>query len=120
MTARTRLPGGHRGAAGSGGTAPRGGAAPQMTARPRLPGGHRGAAGSGGTAPRGAPAAAAWLGATGLGASALLRLSFTSPAGSRHFYLLTSGLAGTLAAGALGAGPVRWYGGDWRGRPVSA
>jgi hypothetical protein len=87
--------------------------------RLRLPGGFRRAAGSGETARSGVPAPA-WLGAAGLGASALLRLSFTSPEGSRHFYLFTTGLTGTLAAGALGAGPVRWYGEEWRGRPVSA
>jgi hypothetical protein len=66
------------------------------------------------------PAPAVWLGATGLGASALLRLSFSSREGSSHFYLLTAGLAGTLTAGALGAGPVRWCGQDWRDRPADA
>ena len=61
-----------------------------------------------------------WLGVTELGASALLRLSFSAKEGSKHFYLLSTGLAGTLATGALGAGPVRWYGGDWRARPAEA
>jgi uncharacterized protein len=91
-----------------------------VTARLRLSGGQARAAGSGDTARPGAPAPAALLGATGLAASALLRLSFSAGEGSPHFYLLTSGLAGTLATGALGAGPVRWYGEDRRGRPVSA
>lgn len=76
-----------------------------MTARIRLPGEH---------------APTAWLGATGLGASALLRLSFSAPEGSQRFYLLTAGLAGTLTAGALGASPVRWHGEDGLGHPASA
>jgi uncharacterized protein len=83
-----------------------------MTTRLRLPGW------SGRAAEPDAPAA--WLGATGLAASALLGLSFSAKEGSSHFYLLTTGLAGTLTAGALGAGPVRWYGPEWRGRPASA
>jgi len=86
----------------------------------RLPGGYAGPAGSGKTARPSLPAPAAWLGATGLGASALLRLSFSAREGSQHFYLLTTGLAGTLTAGALGAGPVQWYGEDRSGRPASA
>jgi membrane protease YdiL (CAAX protease family) len=85
----------------------------------RLPGGHARAAGSGRADRPGASAPTPWLGATGLGASVLLGLSFSAREGSRHFYLLTAGLAGTLAAGALGAGPVRWYGRDGRGRPAS-
>lgn len=88
-----------------------------MTIRLRLPGKKSGTAG---TAWRGVSAPNAWLGATGLGASALLRLSFSSREGSSHFYLLSTGLTGTLTAGALGAGPVRWYGDGWRGRPGAA
>jgi membrane protease YdiL (CAAX protease family) len=60
---------------------------------------------------------AAWLGAAGLGAAALLRSSFAARAGSARFYLLTSGLAGTWAGGALGAGPIPWRGDGRRGRP---
>jgi uncharacterized protein len=86
----------------------------------RLPGGFAGTAGSGQTARPSAPAPAAWLGATGLGASALLRLSFSAREGSQHFYLLTTGLAATLTTGALGAGPVQWWGADRPGRPASA
>lgn len=91
-----------------------------MTARLRLPGRQPRTAGSGKSVRPGAHAPAAWLGATGLGASALLGLSFSAPAGSQRFYLLTAGLAGTLTTGALGAGPVRWYGEDRPGRPASA
>jgi membrane protease YdiL (CAAX protease family) len=91
-----------------------------VTARLRLPGGRAGAAASGKSAKLGAHAPTAWLGATGLAASALLRLSFSAPEGSRRFYLLTAGLAGTLTAGALGAGPVRWHGEDAPGCPASA
>jgi uncharacterized protein len=91
-----------------------------VTNRFRLPGKHAKPAGSGQAAWHGVSAPTAWLGATGLGASALLRLSFSSREGSSHFYLLSTGLAGTLTAGALGAGPVRWFDDDWRGRPVSA
>jgi hypothetical protein len=57
---------------------------------------------------------AAWLGAAGLGAAALLRSSFAAKAGSARFYLLTASLAGTWTAGALGAGPVPWRGDRWR------
>jgi membrane protease YdiL (CAAX protease family) len=64
--------------------------------------------------------AAAWRGAAGLGAAALLRSSFAAQAGSTRFYLLTTGLAGTWAGGALGAGPVPWRGAGWRARPGSA
>jgi hypothetical protein len=85
-----------------------------VTIRLRLPGKKPDAAGPG------VPAPTAWLGATGLGASALLRLSFSSREGSSHFYLLSTGLTGILTAGALGAGPVRWCGDDWRGRPGAA
>jgi uncharacterized protein len=91
-----------------------------VTARLRLPGGYGRTAGSDTTAQPEAPVPVIWLGATGLGASALLRLSFSSREGSSHFYLLTAGLAGTLTTGALGAGPVRWFGEDFRGRPASA
>jgi uncharacterized protein len=69
------------------------------------------------TARRGA---AAWLGAAGLGAAALLRSSFAAEEGSARFYLLTTGLAGTWAGGALGAGPVPWRGDGWRNRPGGA
>jgi uncharacterized protein len=91
-----------------------------VTTRLRLPGGYVKIAASGKSARPGAHAPTAWLGATGLGASALLRFSFSAPAGSKRFYLLTAGLAGTLTTGALGAGPVRWYGEDRPGRPASA
>src|SRR6185437_13669016 len=63
---------------------------------------------------------AALLGAAGVAAAALLRSSFAAEAGSARFYLLTAGLAGTWAGGALGAGPVSWSGDRWRGRPGSA
>jgi uncharacterized protein len=63
---------------------------------------------------------AAWLGAAGLGAAALLRSSFAAKAGSGRFYLLTAGLAGTWTAGVLGAGPVPWRGDDWTGHPGRA
>lgn len=53
---------------------------------------------------------AAWLCTAGIGAAALLRSSFSVKAGSPRFYLLTTGLAGTWAAGALGAGPIPWTG----------
>lgn len=56
------------------------------------------------------------LAATGLGAAVLLRSSFTAKAGSVRFYVLTTSLAGTWAAGALGAGRVPWRG---DGRAVS-
>jgi len=64
--------------------------------------------------------AAAWHGAAGLGAAALLRSSFAARAGSRRFYLLTASLAGTWAGGALGAGPIPWRGDGWRARPGGA
>jgi len=64
--------------------------------------------------------AAAWRGAAGLGAAALLRSSFAAKAGSTRFYLLTAGLAGTWTGGALGAGPIPWRGDGWRTRPASA
>jgi uncharacterized protein len=91
-----------------------------VTHRFRLPGRYARSAGSGKSARPGAPASAGWLAVTGLGASALLRLSFSTRAGSSHFYLLSTGLASTLTAGALGAGPVEWCGEGWRGRPASA
>lgn len=59
---------------------------------------------------------AAWLGAAGLGASALLRASFTAEEGSGEFYLLSTSLTGTLTAGALGAGPIPWHGSQIRSR----
>jgi uncharacterized protein len=67
-----------------------------------------------------APSTAAWLGAAGLGAAALLRSSFAAKAGSARFYLLTTSLAGTWTAGALGAGPIPWRGDSWRHRPGGA
>ena len=63
---------------------------------------------------------AAWLGAAGLGAAALLRSLFAARAGSARFYLLTASLAGTWAGGALGAGPIPWRGDSWRNGPGSA
>jgi CAAX protease family protein len=44
--------------------------------------------------------------ATGIGGAGLLGASLSSPPGSPRFYLLTTGLAGTWAAGALGSGAV--------------
>jgi uncharacterized protein len=44
--------------------------------------------------------------ATGIGGAGLLGISLSTKAGSPQFYLLTMGLAGTWAAGALGAGPL--------------
>ncbi len=64
--------------------------------------------------------APAWLGAAGLGAAALLRSSFAAKAGSARFYLLTTSLAGTWTAGAIGAGPIPWCGDGWRDRPGGA
>jgi uncharacterized protein len=64
--------------------------------------------------------ASAWLGAAGLGAAALLRSSFAAKAGSARFYLLTTGLAATWTAGALGAAPIPWRGDAWRDRPGGA
>jgi uncharacterized protein len=46
------------------------------------------------------------LAATGIGGTALLRLSLSTKPGSPQFYILTMGLAGTWAAGALSSGPV--------------
>jgi CAAX protease family protein len=43
--------------------------------------------------------------ATGIGGAGLLGISLSTKAGSPQFYLLTMGLAGTWAAGALGSGP---------------
>ena len=68
----------------------------------------------------GRPSTAAWLGATGAGASALLRSSFTARAGSARFYWLTTSLAGTWTCGALGAGPIPWRGDGGRTSPGSA
>jgi membrane protease YdiL (CAAX protease family) len=69
----------------------------------------------------GSAGSAAWLGAAGLGAAALLRSSFAAETGSARFYLLTAGLTGTWTGGALGAGrPVWWRRGAWRTRPESA
>jgi uncharacterized protein len=72
------------------------------------------------TARRAAGPSAAWLGAAGLAAAALLRSSFAARAGSVRFYLLTTSLAGTWAGGALGARPIPWRGGCWRNGPLSA
>jgi membrane protease YdiL (CAAX protease family) len=44
--------------------------------------------------------------AAGIGGAGLLRASLSSPPGSRRFYLLTTGLAGTWTAGALGSGAL--------------
>jgi membrane protease YdiL (CAAX protease family) len=44
--------------------------------------------------------------ATGIGGAGLLGISLSTRAGSPQFYLLTMGLAGTWAAGALSAGPL--------------
>jgi hypothetical protein len=44
--------------------------------------------------------------ATGIGGAGLLGISLSAKAGSRQFYILTMGLAGTWAAGALSSGPL--------------
>jgi uncharacterized protein len=44
--------------------------------------------------------------ATGIGGAGLLGISLSTTAGSRQFYLLTMGLAGTWTAGALACGPL--------------
>lgn len=44
--------------------------------------------------------------ATGIAGAGLLGASLSSPPGSRRFYLLATGLAGTWTAGALGSGAV--------------
>jgi len=72
------------------------------------------------TAPRAGFSAAAWRGAAGVGAAALLRSSFAARAGSARFYLLTASLAGTWTGGALGAGPIPWRDDTWHSRPASA
>ncbi len=46
------------------------------------------------------------LAATGIGGTALLGLSLSTRPGSPQFYLLSMGLAGTWAAGALSSGPL--------------
>ena len=46
------------------------------------------------------------LAATGAGGAALLGISLSTRPGSPQFYVLTLGLAGTWAAGALGSGPL--------------
>jgi CAAX protease family protein len=46
------------------------------------------------------------LAATGIGGAGLLGISLSTKPGSPQFYILTIGLAGTWAAGALGSGPV--------------
>jgi len=91
-----------------------------VTARLRLHGGYARSVGFGKAVRSRAPAPAVWLGVTGLGASALLRLSFSTREGSSHFYLFTAGLTGTLTAGALSAGPVRWCDEEWHDRPAAA
>ena len=60
--------------------------------------------------------------ATGIGGAGLLGISLSAKAGSRQFYILTMGLAGTWAAGALSSGPLplnitKDRDGTWR-RPV--
>ena len=60
--------------------------------------------------------------ATGIGGASLLGISLSTKAGSPQFYLLTMGLAGTWAAGALSSGPLplnmtQGRDGTWR-RPV--
>ena len=44
--------------------------------------------------------------ATGIGGAGLLGISLSAKAGSPQFYILTMGLAGTWAAGALSSGPL--------------
>jgi membrane protease YdiL (CAAX protease family) len=60
--------------------------------------------------------------ATGIGGAGLLGISLSTKAGSPQFYILTMGLAGTWAVGALSSGPLplnmtKDRGGTWR-RPV--
>jgi hypothetical protein len=60
--------------------------------------------------------------ATGISGAGLLGISLSTKAGSPQFYLLTMGLAGTWAAGALSSGPLplimtKDRDGTWR-RPV--
>src|SRR5271169_5389840 len=60
--------------------------------------------------------------ATGISGAGLLGISLSAKAGSPQFYLLTMGLAGTWAAGALSSGPLplnitKDRDGTWR-RPV--
>ncbi len=60
--------------------------------------------------------------ATGIGGAGLLGISLSTKAGSPQFYILTMGLAGTWAAGALSSGPLpltitKDPDGTWR-RPV--
>jgi uncharacterized protein len=66
------------------------------------------------------PGDVAWIGAAGLGAAALLRSSFAAKAGSARFYLLTTGLAGTWACGALGGEPIPWRGAGVHTGPARA
>lgn len=46
--------------------------------------------------------------ATGIGSAALLGTSLSTKAGSPQFYILTAGVAGSWAVGALGSAPIRW------------
>ncbi len=60
--------------------------------------------------------------ATGIGGAGLLGISLSTKAGSPQFYILTMGLAGTWAAGAISSGPLplnitKDRDGTWR-RPV--
>jgi hypothetical protein len=60
--------------------------------------------------------------ATGIAGAGLLGISLSTKAGSPQFYILTMGLAGTWAAGALSSGPLplnitKDRDGTWR-RPV--
>jgi hypothetical protein len=45
--------------------------------------------------------------ATGIGGAALLGTSLSTKAGSPQFYILTIGVTGTWAAGALSSGPIQ-------------
>ena len=56
------------------------------------------------------------LAAAGLCGTGLLAMSFSAEAGSPEFYLLTSALASTWTAGAVGSGPVPAGGTPGRGR----
>jgi uncharacterized protein len=47
--------------------------------------------------------------ATSIGGAGLLGISLSTKAGSPQFYVLTMGLAGTWAVGALGSGPLPLY-----------
>jgi hypothetical protein len=56
--------------------------------------------------------------ATGIGGAGLLGISLSTKPGSPQFYILTMGLAGTWAAGALSSGPLPWAAPKTRATPT--